>query len=79
MAESLNTDYSDLPPDAVRPNVPFEFHREDDGTISLASAVFQALGAASVCWSNPPTGIFESDRAKEIGEKLIEFIENEAD
>lgn len=38
-------------------------------------AIFQALGAASVCWQFPEkAGIFESDRAKFIGDQLIERL-----
>lgn len=52
----------------------FEFDRAD----SVESAVFQALGAASVCWEDiSGTGIFDSTRAKEIGEALLEFIRND--
>lgn len=54
---------------------PFAFHREHDGSLSLESAVFQALGAASTCWDSLlHAGVFHSDRAKEIGETLLEFI-----
>lgn len=53
---------------------PFEFTLDEDGTLSLESAVFQALGYASVCWSEPPRGVFESERAKEAGDKLIEVF-----
>lgn len=36
------------------------------------SAVFQALGAASVCWESPEkAGVFQSGRAKLIGDQLI--------
>lgn len=53
----------------------FEFAREEDGSLSLESAVFQALGAASVCWeSMAGTGVFDSDQAKEIGEALLAEI-----
>lgn len=53
----------------------FEFLPEHDGTVPIESAVFQALGAASVCWEEMSgTGTFQSDRAKEIGEALIERI-----
>lgn len=38
-------------------------------------AIFQALGAASVCWENPGgAGIFESDRAKQVGDDLVERL-----
>lgn len=41
----------------------------------LESAVFSALGAASVCWdSMENTGVFHSDRASQIGDELIEYI-----
>lgn len=52
----------------------FDFQYEEDGSLSRESAVFQALGAASMCWSKVPSGIFESDRAKEIGDKLCSFL-----
>lgn len=52
----------------------FEFTREDDGSLPLKTAVFQALGAASVCWDGVPSGIFREDRAKEIGEALMAQI-----
>jgi hypothetical protein len=46
----------------------FEFDERD---ADLPSYVFQALGAASMCWSQTPMGIFESTRAREIGEALL--------
>jgi hypothetical protein len=53
----------------------FEFQPEHDGTLSLESAVFQALGAASVCWENMSgTGVFQSERAKAIGDALLAEI-----
>jgi hypothetical protein len=41
----------------------------------LNKLVFEALGAASTCWT-PGTGdaVFDSTRAKEIGEGLVEDI-----
>lgn len=52
----------------------FEFDRVE----TPADAVFQAIGAASVCWEHlEGTGIFDSTRAKAIGDallaKLVEF------
>jgi hypothetical protein len=56
---------------------PFAFQPDHDGTLTIESAVFQALGAASVCWSDMSgTGVFEDQRAKEIGETLLAFIAN---
>ena len=55
---------------------PFTFDREDDGSLSVESAVYQALGAASMCWeSMEGTGVFNSDRALKIGEALLAEIE----
>ena len=48
---------------------------EYDGTLSLEAAVFQALGAASMCWSEGPAGVFDQAiRFKEIGDALVELI-----
>lgn len=53
----------------------FDFTYEEDGSLSLEAAVFQALGAASTCWERlSGTGVFDSDRAKTIGEALVGFI-----
>lgn len=32
--------------------------------------IFTALGEASMCWSETPSGVFDSTRAQQIGEKL---------
>lgn len=56
----------------------FEFSVKDDGSLSLDSAVFQALGAASTCWDSlRQAGVFDSTRAKAIGDRLLEFIRTE--
>ncbi len=47
-----------------------------EGELDLPGAVFQALGYASTCWTESPTGIFESDRCKEAGDALLAFIED---
>ena len=39
------------------------------------SLVFQAIGEASMCWSNLPTGVFESTRAKQIAERILMRID----
>lgn len=53
---------------------PFSFIVRDGEELGLEEAVFQALGAASMCWSEPPNGVFESRRAEAIGQKLLQFI-----
>lgn len=44
----------------------------------LETAVFESLGAASACWENlEGAGVFESTRCKEIGDQLLERIQQE--
>jgi hypothetical protein len=45
-----------------------------DAEPSIESAVFQALGTASVCWSEFPQGVFDSDQAMAVGEALLAEI-----
>lgn len=53
----------------------FGFTTEHDGSLSLEAAVFQAVGAASVCWeSMEGTGVFQDDRARAIAEALLVLI-----
>jgi hypothetical protein len=33
--------------------------------------VLQAIGEASLCWDRPPTGVFDSQRAIDIAERLL--------
>lgn len=56
------------------PRKPFEFQVGEDEVFTLENAVFQALGAASMCWSETPTGVFDSERAKEIGDRLVAWV-----
>lgn len=41
---------------------------------NLRGEIMQALGAASMCWTETPKGIFATDRAIQIGEELLSFI-----
>lgn len=45
-------------------------------TNNLKELIFQALGEASMCWSEPPSGVFDSTRAKAIGDRVIESLSN---
>jgi len=57
----------------TNPNV-FQLPPEE----SLEEAVFTSLGAASTCWENlSGAGVFESTRAKAIGEALMNKIREE--
>ena len=42
---------------------------------TLSEKVHQAIGEASMCWSEIPKGVFNSTRAIEIADELIEAIE----
>lgn len=57
----------------------FEFQPEHDGSLPLETAVFQALGAASVCWDPMDgTGVFQSEQAKSIGDALVAYVRDHA-
>ncbi len=43
---------------------------------NLEEMVFQALGEVSMCWSETPKGVFDSEHAKEVGERLIADIKH---
>ena len=40
----------------------------------LKDDILQALGEASMCWSKTPKGVFDSERVKKIGNKLLSII-----
>lgn len=41
----------------------------------VSTHVFESLGAASTCWeSMEGTGVFDSDRAKQIGDDLMTYL-----
>lgn len=41
----------------------------------IEQAVFEAIGAASVCWETlEGAGVFDSTRAKQIGDELVDYI-----
>lgn len=47
-----------------------------DSAEDLPAAVFQAIGVGSICWENlSGAGIFDSNKAREVGEELLERIE----
>lgn len=76
MSEQRPTAADDARPSTTQPWAGFQ--REDDGSLSLSAAVFQALGAASVCWEHMEgTGVFDSTRARAIGDALLEEIRAE--
>lgn len=46
-----------------------------DQDTDLIKAVFESLGAASMCWTETPTGIFDSEQALGVGAALIDFVQ----
>ena len=40
----------------------------------LREAVLTTIGAASMCWSKAPRGVFESDVALSLADELIHYI-----
>lgn len=53
----------------------FVFSYEDDGSLSLKSAINQALGAASTCWEAPHlAGVFDDKYAMKISDALHGFV-----
>lgn len=55
----------------------FQFHLDDDGTVSLESAVGQALGFASTCWEGGTNGVFQEDRVRKAQRALEARISEE--
>jgi hypothetical protein len=50
-------------------------NRYNASEIPLTSVVFEALGAASVCWeSMEDTGVFQDGAAKNIGDSLVQYL-----
>jgi len=41
---------------------------------NVSTHVFEALGAASVCWEETPSGVFDSTRAKAVGDELMTYL-----
>lgn len=46
-----------------------------EGGDPIATVIFQALGAASVCWDDMTNaGVFHSEEAKAIGDSVVEWL-----
>lgn len=55
----------------------FSWAVEPGEKIGLVAAVYQALGAASVCWTESPKGIFMDGFANEVATALLAVIDTE--
>ncbi|SRR6266576_359004 len=45
--------------------------------MTLEDIVFQGLGEASMCWSETPKGVFDSENAVRIGQEIMQAINAE--
>lgn len=53
----------------------FDFQTVPGEELGLDSAVNQAIGAASACWEHlDRAGVFDSDRARAVSERLKDFV-----
>lgn len=43
---------------------------------NLKTAVYTAMGSASVCWDELPGGVFDQARAEEIAEALFNWMQD---
>jgi hypothetical protein len=41
---------------------------------SIEKKIHEAIGEASMCWKPRPTGVFDSRRAAEIADKLVDAV-----
>lgn len=44
---------------------------------NMNERIFMALGEVSMCWSETPKGVFDSNNAARIGDKLVEDIKTD--
>lgn len=54
------------------PSAVAETFKETDH--KLFDLVFMSLGEASTCWSETPSGVFDSTRCADLGDKVLEYI-----
>lgn len=53
---------------------------EQDREATLEESVFKSLGMASMCWEFPErAGAFDSERAKQVGDRLLIIIRGARD
>lgn len=53
----------------------FEYGLSEGEQLTIPTAVGQIIGAASMCWSETPTGVFDSERAQMLSEQLLRTID----
>jgi hypothetical protein len=56
---------------------PYQAGYEDLKSVKLQALVMEALGQASMCWSNvAAAGVFDDKKAIQIGDELIKQIKD---
>lgn len=45
----------------------------------LKEIIFMNLGAASMCWSEYPKGVFNSTKAEQLGNEIVEAVKEYID
>lgn len=68
-SEFLWLDYSEALTHAIE-----HMKRSNIRNALLREKIGIAIGEASMCWSEPPTGVFHSERAIKITDELYNFI-----
>jgi hypothetical protein len=76
MSEGPSPEAAGATSTAWTPALPMDGKLED---VTLEEWIGQAIGAASMCWSEPPWGLFESNRAREIAQALISHVQRVID
>lgn len=49
---------------------------KEEAIAKFRESLFMGLGMASMCWSETPKGVFESTRALEIGNSIMNDLED---
>lgn len=62
------------PLQALRHSAPFEYHLSEGEQLTIPLAIGQIIGAASMCWSQVPRGVFDSTRAAALAKQLEQTI-----
>jgi hypothetical protein len=52
----------------------FEFTEREGEPLTLETAVYEAVGAASMAWTPTPTGVFDDTWAAIVAKALVERI-----
>lgn len=57
--------------------VKFEPKESPKKDFDLNTLIFEALGEASMCWSETPKGVFDSDKAADLGNRVVNSLKKQ--